>query len=84
MQANGNFSPVVVLDDQLTFANYLSASSPENRLFYYKQSIKAPARLEGNVLLVHENINQVAEPRAAWVYNAGQRRVFAVHRTWQV
>ena len=73
MQANGAFSPVV-FDDQLTFANYMD-NVPENRLFYYKQSIKAPARLEGNVLLVHENINQVIEPRAAWVYNAGQRRV---------
>ncbi len=73
MQANGAFSPVV-FDDQLTFANYMD-NAPENRLFYYKQSIKAPARLEGNVLLVHENINQVVEPRAAWVYNAGQRRV---------
>ncbi len=73
VQASGAFSPVV-FDDQLTFANYLP-NPPENRLFYYKQSIKAPARLEGDVLLVHENINQVVEPRAAWVYNAGQRRV---------
>jgi len=73
VQANGSFSPVV-FEDQLTFAQYLD-SSIANRLFYYKQSIKAPARLEGNVLLVHENINQVTEPRAAWVYNAGQRRV---------
>jgi len=73
VQASGAFSPVV-FEDQLTFANYM-ASSPENRLFYYKQAIKAPARLEGDVLLVHENINQVKEPRAAWLYNAGQRRV---------
>ncbi len=73
VQASGAFSPVV-FDDQLTFANYLP-NPPENRLFYYKQSIKAPARLEGDVLLVHENIDQVKEPRAAWVYNAGQRRV---------
>ncbi len=73
VQASGAFSPVV-FDDQLTFANYLP-NAPENRLFYYKQAIKAPARLEGDVLLVHENINQVLEPRAAWVYNAGQRRV---------
>src|SRR5690606_31199989 len=29
----------------------------------------------GNVLLVHETIDQVAEPRKAWIYNAGQRRV---------
>jgi hypothetical protein len=27
------------------------------------------------VLLVHENIDQIKEPRSAWVYNAGQRRV---------
>ena len=73
VQSNGSFSPVV-FEDQLTFAQYLG-TSPPNRLFYYKQSIKAPARLEGDVLLVHENINQVTEPRAAWVYNAGQRRV---------
>ncbi len=73
VQANGAFSPVV-LDDQLTFAQELPGA-PANRLFYYKQAIKAPARLEGDVLLVHENINQVVEPRAAWVYNAGQRRV---------
>ncbi len=73
VQSSGAFSPVV-LDDQLTFANYLDGA-PENRLFYYKQAIKAPARLQGDVLLVHENINQVVEPRAAWIYNAGQRRV---------
>ena len=73
VQANGAFSPVI-LDEQLTFANYLP-EAPENRLFYFKQAIKAPARLEGDVLLVHENINQIVEPRAAWIYNAGQRRV---------
>ncbi len=73
VQANGAFSPVI-LDEQLTFANELPGA-PENRLFYFKQAIRAPARLEGNVLLVHENINQVLEPRAAWLYNAGQRRV---------
>jgi hypothetical protein len=74
MQANGNFAPVQ-FQDQITFASYLSEKVEPNRLFFYKQSIQAPARLEGNVLLVHENIDQVKEPRAAWVYNAGQRRV---------
>ena len=37
--------------------------------------VTAPARLAGNVLLVHETIDQVKEPRRAWIYNAGQRRV---------
>ncbi len=74
VQANGNFSPVV-FDDQITWANYIKEEIDPNRLFFYMQSIVAPARLEGTVLLVHENIDQVKEPRAAWVYNAGQRRV---------
>lgn len=73
VQANGAFSPVV-FEDQITWGREIEGSPP-NRLFFYKQTIKAPARLEGDVLLVHENIDQVAEPRAAWVYNAGQRRV---------
>jgi hypothetical protein len=37
--------------------------------------VTAPARLAGTVLLVHETLDQVKEPRKAWIYNAGQRRV---------
>src|SRR5690606_23802916 len=48
---------------------------PSNVLFYFKQRVTAPSRLAGNVLLVHETLNQVKEPRLAWLYNAGQRRV---------
>ena len=46
-----------------------------NIILYFKQSVLAPARLAGGLLLVHETINQVREPRSAWVYNPGQRRV---------
>ncbi len=46
-----------------------------NRLAYFLQIVKAPARLAGNILLVHETLNQVTEPRKAWVYNPGRRRV---------
>ena len=35
----------------------------------------APARLAGNILLVHEYADQVKDPRRAWTYNPGQRRV---------
>ncbi len=52
-----------------------SATEDNNILFYYTSATKAPARLTGNVLLVHETIDQVKEPRKAWQYNAGQRRV---------
>ncbi|MBB2494238.1 DUF1329 domain-containing protein [Aquipseudomonas ullengensis] len=46
-----------------------------NVLFYFRQSVLAPARLAGTELLVHETVNQVKEPRLAWLYAAGQRRV---------
>ncbi len=46
-----------------------------NILFYFTSYTKAPARLTGNVLLLHETIDQVNEPRKAWQYNSGQRRV---------
>ncbi len=46
-----------------------------NILFYFRQSIVAPARLAGTKLLVHETVNQVSEPRLSWLYAAGQRRV---------
>src|SRR5690606_11509012 len=47
----------------------------DNIISYFKQQVTAPARLAGNVLLVYETLDQLKEPRMAWVYNAGQRRV---------
>lgn len=47
----------------------------ENKILLFKQAVTAPPRLAGNILLVHETLDQVKEPRAAWVYNPGQRRV---------
>jgi hypothetical protein len=46
-----------------------------NVLVYFKQTVVAPARLVGDVLAVHETLDQVKEPRRAWVYNKGRRRV---------
>jgi hypothetical protein len=46
-----------------------------NKILFFRQEVVAPARLAGGILLVHESLNQVREPRGAWLYNAGQRRV---------
>jgi hypothetical protein len=76
-QQNGSFSPVS-LEEQLVFRDRMKdfdPANPGNVLFYFKQEVTAPARLAGSVLLVHETLDQVAEPRQAWLYNAGQRRV---------
>lgn len=40
-----------------------------------RQQVTSPARLKGTALLVHETLNQQQQPRQAWVYNTGQRRV---------
>ncbi|MCR9184258.1 MAG: DUF1329 domain-containing protein [Halieaceae bacterium] len=74
VQANGAFAPVL-FEEEAIFANRFPDNPNPNRLFVFLQRILAPARLEGDVLLVHENVDQVKEPRSAWVYNAGQRRV---------
>ncbi|MDH4569660.1 DUF1329 domain-containing protein [Pseudomonas sp. BN414] len=50
-------------------------ASGSNILFFAKQTVTAPARMAGNVTLIHETLDQVKEPRMAWSYNAGQRRV---------
>ncbi|SHG88676.1 DUF1329 domain-containing protein [Ferrimonas marina] len=47
----------------------------ENLLFYFKQVVTAPSRLAGTALLVHETMDQSKQPRQAWTYNTGQRRV---------
>ena len=76
-QANGSYS-LVYFQDEFTFRGALQdmdSSKESNVLFYFKQRVTAPSRLAGNVLLVHETLNQVKEPRLAWLYNAGQRRV---------
>jgi hypothetical protein len=46
-----------------------------NTLNFFKQSVIAPARLAGTILIAQETMDQVKEPRRAWVYNAGRRRV---------
>lgn len=76
-QANGSYT-LVRLRDDLTFRFALKGvdtNEPSNVLFYYKQQVIAPSRLAGDVTLLHETLNQVQEPRLAWLYNAGQRRV---------
>jgi len=47
----------------------------DNVIFKFKQVTVQPAKLAGTALLVHETLNQDDEPRKAWTYNTGQRRV---------
>lgn len=75
--ANGSYSPVRMYDE-ISYAETVGNVGKEQLdtvLFFYKQRVLSPARMAGNVVLIHETIDQVADPRRAWIYNAGQRRV---------
>ena len=76
-QTNGSYT-LIKLEEEVGYPQYMpdvDASSIPNTLLFFKQRVNAPARLAGNVLLVHDTLDQLKEPRMAWVYNAGQRRV---------
>ena len=74
-QTNGSYT-LVRLEDEIAYPQYMNGvDSNTTTMVFFKQRVTAPARLAGNVLLVHDSLNQVKEPRKAWVYNAGQRRV---------
>ncbi len=69
---------LVKFDDEFNLvysAEGMTEEKLDNKILLFKQAVKAPPRLAGNILLVHETLDQIKEPRAAWVYNPGQRRV---------
>jgi hypothetical protein len=73
----GQFTPVQFEEETMVLYS-LPNMTPEtlgNRILYFKQTVTAPARLAGGILLVHETLDQVRKPRDAWLYNPGQRRV---------
>ncbi|BCA28211.1 DUF1329 domain-containing protein [Metapseudomonas otitidis] len=77
VQRNGAYS-LVTSEDEALFRFYDpkgSYAGLQNTLFYYLSFTTAPARLAGNGALVQEMLDQVKEPRQAWGYNPGQRRV---------
>ncbi|WP_220814291.1 DUF1329 domain-containing protein [Pseudomonas paralcaligenes] len=77
LQANGAYS-LVRIEDELASPDFMPDLNPKsaaNTLRFVKQLVTAPSRLAGNVLLVQDSIDQISNPRMAWLYNSGQRRV---------
>ncbi|HPF74366.1 MAG: DUF1329 domain-containing protein [Lysobacteraceae bacterium] len=75
--ASGQYSLVRVREELLGlyYKPGNTIADINNILIYFYQVVESPARLAGQVLLVHETLNQAKQPRQAWVYNPGQRRV---------
>lgn len=77
---SGGSYNVIGFDEQLMIKYAEPGITPEkltedNILFKFKQRVTKPARLAGTALLVHETVDQIKQPRQAWTYNTGQRRV---------
>lgn len=74
---DGNYTVTVIREELLGlyYKRGVTIEEINNILLYFFQEVESPARLAGNILLVHETLNQKALPRQAWIYNPGQRRV---------
>lgn len=65
-------------DTQIHFPYYDKAIAQEeadNVLFKFALTVKEPARNAGEGQLAYDSLDPVAEPRKAWLYDPGERRV---------
>lgn len=62
---------------QQTFArpDVLQDGQAGNVLYYLSYRMTAPSRLAGDAVVLHETLDQVAQPRLSWLYSSSQRRV---------
>lgn len=77
VQPNGDFQPFKLREDVRFHYSYPNQTpeSLQNVIIYFLQFTMSPPRQSGNVLLVHETMDQIKEARRAWLYNPGQRRI---------
>jgi hypothetical protein len=73
----GTYNLVKLRDETMAAYSLPGATEAglDNVIIYFIQETIAPARLAGEILLVHETLDQSVEHRKAWLYNPGQRRV---------
>jgi hypothetical protein len=77
MTAGGSYT-LVKFNEEFLFQYSvpgMTEASLNNIIAYFIQETTQPARLAGEILLVHETLDQSKENRKAWIYNPGQRRV---------
>ena len=74
---SGKYTLIQFVEDVLFLYHTPGMTTEEldNRIALFKQKVLSPARLAGGLLLVVDTLDQVKEPRKAWLYNTGQRRV---------
>ncbi|MGJ8669338.1 MAG: DUF1329 domain-containing protein [Oceanococcus sp.] len=77
VQTSGSFMPHKLREDVLfSYSDpKATADSLNGVMTYFLQVATSPPRAAGQVLLVHETMDQLQDTRRAWLYNPGQRRV---------
>lgn len=77
LTTTGSYNLVKIQED--AYFSYsrkgITEDALKNIAVYFLQITTEPARLAGGILLVHETMDQVKEPRRAFIYNPGQRRL---------
>ncbi|MDP9520537.1 DUF1329 domain-containing protein [Pseudomonas putida] len=73
-RGDGRFATISL---QQTFArpDVLDDGQTGNVLYYLSYRMTAPSRLAGDAVVLHETLDQVAQPRLSWLYSSSQRRV---------
>lgn len=72
-QPNGAFTPVK-WRYEVAYAARMPDAEP-NRLLYFKQTTLSPSNSAGEATVTIDMVDKSIEPRQAWTYNPGQRRV---------
>ena len=74
---SGNYTLTIFREELMGpyYREGVTVEEVDNILLYFFQEVQAPARLDGNILLVHETLNSEKRSRQAWIYNPGRRRV---------
>lgn len=71
----GDYSLIKFFEEAMNFDSRKGVTPDPAKHIVFKQSILAPPREAGRVLLVHIPSDKVTNPQNAWIYNPGQRRV---------
>ncbi|WP_039748726.1 DUF1329 domain-containing protein [Solimonas variicoloris] len=76
VDADGSFQISKLIEDvRVEYGNLKDKSRENNVIVYYLQRTLSPARVAGQITLVHEIFGKGTSGRNAWIYNPGLARV---------
>jgi len=75
VQPSGGYFRVAVTDKAVSERSGYMDKKRDNGNFSFIAFYRQPATLEGTIYLVQDSLDTIKDPRRAWIYNAGQRRV---------